>query len=487
MVARQWQRWVPWALVGLIVGAAGAAWLARSELTAQREAFDTDARIAHRLLSQRAVEHDAILATLALLQPGDDARPAQRLVALYPQLLRVERRERDAAWPQAAWAAAEAESRRLQRAVLAQATLDQGRFVIVRAAEPAGYALEIDIERMLPWADWPLTRNGAVRAELRHLNQRWMLHEGSGTAGPWHFEFSKHLAADSQPFDLHVSRSLGWAVLPWARMAGWLAAVGAVLVLLAVVQRQRSERRRAEELLRLGQVARLNTLGELAAGLAHELNQPLTALLASTQAATRLIADDPPDLATAREAMSHAAVQAKRAADVVQRLRRAVEPPGGSAALQPVRLDDAVRNALYLLEPECRRHGVVPSFDAGPEALAVMADPVGLEQVVHNLLSNALQALAQMPPGERSLALAITRQGAQGVLSVGDNGPGITAENLPRVFEPFFTTRDGGLGLGLSLSQTLAEGFGGRLTAHHGVPRGAELLLTLPLAEGAQA
>jgi len=270
-------------------------------------------------------------------------------------------------------------------------------------------------------------------------------------------------------------------------MAGWLAAVGAVLVLLAVVQRQRSERRRAEELLRLGQVARLNTLGELAAGLAHELNQPLTALLASTQAATRLIADDPPDLATAREAMSHAAVQAKRAADVVQRLRRAVEPPGGSAALQPVRLDDAVRNALYLLEPECRRHGVVPSFDAGPEALAVMADPVGLEQVVHNLLSNALQALAQVPPGERSLALAITRQGAQGVLSVGDNGPGITAENLPRVFEPFFTTRDGGLGLGLSLSQTLAEGFGGRLTAHHGVPRGAELLLTLPLAEGAQA
>jgi signal transduction histidine kinase len=489
MVVRQWLRWVPWALAGLVCGGAGAVWLARAELTAQRDAFDTDARIAHRLLSQRAVEHDAMLATLALLQADDDKRSAQRLLALYPQLLRVERREAAATWSQATWAAAEGESRRLQRAVLAQAALDKGRFVIVRAAEPAAYALEIDIERMVPWSDWPLPRDGAVRAELTLGAEVWALHAGAAVTGPWRLEFRKRLAADSQPFEVHLSRALGWSALPWARMAGWLAAVSAVLALGAVVLRQRRERRRAEDLLRLGQVARLNTLGELAAGLAHELNQPLTALLASTQAATRLIADDPPDLATAREAMSHAAAQAKRAADVVQRLRRAVEQPDRSGALQPVRLDEAVHNALYLLEPECRRHGVTPSFDAGSgtEVPTVLADPVGLEQVVHNLLTNALQALDQVPTAERQLALAITQQGTQAVLSVRDNGPGIAAEHLPRVFEPFFTTRSGGLGLGLSLSQTLAEGFGGSLTVGHATPRGAEFRLALRLAAGGTA
>ncbi len=454
MVVRQWRHWAPWAGIGLVVGAAGAVWIARGELAAQREAFDTDARIAHRLLSQRAVEHDAILATLALLQPGDDARPAPRLLALYPQLLRVERRERDAAWPQPAWASAEAQSRREQRAVLAQATQSgpaEGRFVIVRAAEPAAYALEVDIPRMVPWADWPLPRDGAVRAELALGDRRWTLQAGRPGEGPWRLAFSKHLAAESQPFDLQLSRTLGWSALPWARMAGWLAAVGAVLALGALVQRQRSERRRAEELLRLGQVARLNTLGELAAGLAHELNQPLTALLASTQAAARLIDDDPPELATAREAMAHAAAQAKRAADVVQRLRRAVERPDRSAALQAVRLDAAVRNALYLLEPECRRHGVVPSLDAGSEPLDVLADPVGLEQVVHNLLD---QCAAGAGPGAAGRAPAVAgprAPGRQAVLAVRDSGPGIAPENLPRVFEPFFTTRSGGLGLGLSL------------------------------------
>jgi C4-dicarboxylate-specific signal transduction histidine kinase len=491
MVARHWQGWAPWVGVGLLIGIAGAVWIAHAELAARREAFDTDARIAHRLLSQRAVEHDAILATLALLQPGEDAESARRLPALYPQLIRVERRERDAAWPQPAWAAAEAESVRLQRAVLAQAALPEGRFVILRAAQPLAYALEIDIERMLPWNDWPLARDGPVRAELVRGGQTWTLHPGGAAAGPWRFEFSKHLAAESQPFDLRLSRTLGWSALPWARIAGWLMTVALVLALAALMQRQRSARRRAEELLRLGQVARLNTLGELAAGLAHELNQPLTALLAGTQAAVRLLADDPPELATARAAMNHAAAQARRAADVVQRLRRAVEQPEHHARRQPVRLDEAVRNALYLLEPECRRHGVTPSLEVGADApTTVLADPVGLEQVVHNLLANALQALTEVPPAERRLALTITRQGPMAVLAVRDSGPGIAAEHLGRVFEPFFTTRpgaQGGLGLGLSLSQSLVEGFGGSLSAGHAAPRGAEFRVTLPLASTAAA
>ena len=121
-------------------------------------------------------------------------------------------------WPQAAWAAAEAESARLQRAVLAQVSLDRGRYVIVRAAEPAGYALEIELQRMVPWNDWPLPRDGAVRIALVQGGQQWLLQAGDpATTGPWVLAFSKHLAADSQSFDLRLSRTLGWSALPWGR------------------------------------------------------------------------------------------------------------------------------------------------------------------------------------------------------------------------------------------------------------------------------
>src|SRR5262245_18736392 len=113
------------------------------------------------------------------------------------------------------------------------------------------------------------------------------------------------------------------------------------------MRRQRIERRSAEDLLRLGQVARLNALGELAAGMAHELNQPLTAVLANTQAARRLLDEDPPELATARTAMKQAAEQARRAAEVVGRLRRVIERPDRKADTRPVALQDVLRGALH--------------------------------------------------------------------------------------------------------------------------------------------
>ena len=240
--------------------------------------------------------------------------------------------------------------------------------------------------------------------------------------------------------------------------------------------------RRAEELLRLGQVGRLNALGELAAGMAHELNQPLTAVLANTQAATRLLNEEPPELGTARDAMAQAAQQARRASDVVGRLRRAVEMPGTGQGPQPVVLQEAVRNALYLLEPEFGRAGVEPQVAGPTRPLAVLADPVALEQIVHNLLMNALQALEQLPPAERQLTLSITADPQHGRLTVQDSGPGIPPEVLPRIFEPFFSTRHGGLGLGLNLCESLASGMGGTLEASNVAPHGAALRLSLPLA-----
>ncbi len=162
-------------------------------------------------------------------------------------------------------------------------------------------------------------------------------------------------------------------------------------------------------------------------------------------------------------------------------MRRAVERPEIANRLQPVRLQDALRNALYLLEPESARLGVQPVISG--DDLTLLAEPVALEQIIHNLLANALQALARVPPDERKLQLTMQAEGKRGALSITDSGPGIPAELLPRIFEPFFTTRSGGLGLGLSLCESLAAEMNGHLSAAPATPRGAVLRLELPLAE----
>lgn len=473
-----------WIVPALLLAAAGCVAIARAELGRQRDAFETDARIAHRLLSQRVVQHEAVLATLALLQPGGAGQSAEeRLPALYPQILSVRRREAGMEWGDARLTAAEAQSRQLRRAVLADVDLAQGRYDLVLASEPASFALRMDLKSVVPWSEWPMPpETSPTQLLLAHAGARYVLQPGAAGGLGWDYAFHKQLAAESQPFEVVALRTVGWGELPWAWMLAWCAAVAALFAGLRAWQRQREARRRAEELLRLGQVARLNALGELAAGMAHELNQPLTAVLANTQAASRLLADDPPDIATARTAMQQSVDQAKRASEVLGRLRRAVERPGQAAPLQRVSLPDAVRKALDLLEPEFARRQVAAHMETSPTPVAVQAEPVALEQIIHNLLMNALQALDQVPAAERSLRLEIGREGGAGRLSVIDTGPGIAPEALPHVFEPFYSTREQGLGLGLSLSESLASGMGGKLQAAHGTPRGAAFHLQLPLA-----
>ncbi|MBT9465710.1 MAG: two-component sensor histidine kinase [Hydrogenophaga sp.] len=479
-----------WVLGGAVIALAGAAAIARQSLEQQRALFETDARIVHRLLSQQVVQHDAILATLALLQPAPAApaspgkgSPEQRLPSLYPRILSVQRSDATTPWPDPALAEAERLSRQSGRAALAPLDLQSGRYRLVLAASPASYALTIDLQALVPWAEWPMAaETSAVRVELEHAGQHHVVQPGrlrTGTGS--RFEFHKVVAAESQPFDVVATQTVGWRQWPWARMAVWMLAVATLLAAVRHLQRQRIARRRAEELLRLGQVARLNTLGELAAGMAHELNQPLTAVLANTQAAQRLLDDDPPELATARGAMAQAAAQARRAAEVVGRLRRAVERPDSGGQHQAVDAVEAVRRALYLLEPECQRRSVLPALE-GTSALSVMADPVALDQVVHNLILNALQALEQVPPAQRRLTLTLRTVDGLGELTVTDSGPGIAPEVLPRLFEPFFSTREGGLGLGLSLCETLASGMGGALSAANAASGGAVFRLRLPLA-----
>lgn len=478
-----------WLLAWLLPALAGAALLLSMELAQRREGFDTQARIVHRLLSQRVVQHDAILATLALLTlrqaqgaPGHDA-PEQRLASVYPQIVALQRRDGQAVWADAALQRLDAESRRLGRAVLVDSALDAGSYRVLLGAEPSSYLLKIDVRSMVPWAEWPSAPEAqAMRLTLRLGGQSALLQSGAANPGwGWDFAAVKVLAAESQPLELWAQRHVGWAELAWGRVGLWLLLLAALAWAAALWQRQREERYRAQELLRLGQVARLNTLGELAAGMAHELNQPLTAVLANTQAASRLLDEDPPDLPTARQAMAQAVGQARRACAVLGRMRSLVEQPGLGAQPLPLPLQEAVRRALHLLQPEFAQRQVQPLLQAPGAALRVLAEPVALDQILHNLLMNALQALEHSPQ-PRQISITLGQQAGRASLAVHDTGPGLAPEVLARLFEPFFSTREGGLGLGLTLCETLAEGLGATLRARNAEAGGAEFLLSLALA-----
>lgn len=146
-----------------------------------------------------------------------------------------------------------------------------------------------------------------------------------------------------------------------------------------------------------------------------------------------------------------------------------------------MRLEPLAREVLHLLEPQLSRGGVAARVEASSD-VAVLADPVAVEQIAHNLVVNALQALERVPAARREIALTVFVGDGRGRLAVRDTGPGISREALARVFEPFFSTRPEGLGLGLSLCETLAGAMGGELVARNCTPRGAEFILSLPLA-----
>lgn len=472
-------------LLWLAISALGGAAIARLDLDRLRDEFETKARIAHRLLSQRAIQHDAVLAMLALLQPAPDAsQPEQRLPSIYPQITGVQRRDLDTVWVDERLTAAETVSRALKRPVLAVTDFASGRYQLVLDAEPTSFGLQLDLRAVVPWSEWPMAADTSpVRVTLEHDQQSYILQPGRLREGGWRFEFRQHLATDSQPFDIVGVRQVGWKELPWAWIAAWTVLVGVLMASGWALLRQRAEKQRAQALLRLGQVSRRNAMGGLAAGMTHELDQPLTALLANIQAASRLLAGEPPDLTITRKVMAQATEQARRAAEVVDRLRRAAQRIDETAQLVTVNLEDAVNNALYLLEPEFSRHEVTPRVNLQQASPRVQADPVALEQVIHNLLINALQALDRVPVPERQLTVQLGTDGERGILKISDTGPGIAADLLPRIFEPFYSTQEGGLGLGLNLCETLTASMAGRLEASHNAPRGAVFRLSLPLAK----
>lgn len=483
--------WLGWLLTWCLVVGSGVAWIADAHLQNLRNQFDTDARIAHRLLSQRLVQHDAILGTLTQLQPSLTLSASANAVSsglgrLYPQVLAVAQRTELRPWP-ADWPLASALPPASGQAYMVDALLPEGQLFIVQAAYPASYALHLDLRAAIPHNEWPYSEERSPeRIWLTHGAHSLLLQPGAAAAAGWQWSTSKTLASPSQPLELHIQRQLDASMLPWVAMLGWTLGCSFLLLALRAAWQQRIARQRAEQLLQHGQVARLNTLGELAAGMAHELNQPLTAILSNSQAARRLLDDG--DATAARQAMGQAAEQAKRASAVVGRLRRLVERPDLSAHTCAVPVAHAVSEALHLLEPELHKRQIQLQRDIPPHLPSTQVEPVALQQILHNLLLNAMQAMDSLAHEQRLLRIACRQQGQNLHLTVQDSGPGIAAGMRERLFTPFATTRGQGLGLGLTLSESLAESMGGRLRLiSQPTLRGACFELTLPLSVSSAA
>lgn len=466
-------------LCWLVLFLLGAAWIARQEYLDQHDRFFQSTSIAQRMLSQKTVQHEAVLATLtALSHPPTPERLYPSLHPAMPQLLGLGYLA-DGAWagslpPPPDLSAAVTRATQLGRPVTLP--LDAARYWLIA---PSSWSLLIDARQLVPPADFPPNlSNLSLLVDQRPLA---LLDKQPEDARGLPMTLQKPLGAASQPFQMRSSRTLTPSYWPWTAWTAWALASALLVAGAAAWQRSRAEARRQQEQARLAAMARLGTLGEMAAGIAHELNQPLTAILAQTRAAQRLL-DDEDERPAVRHALLASAEQAKRAADIISRMRALVQPrpPARREALDPDALVAALR---FLRESELARQGIRVVWHNASPAARPLGDRVALEQILHNLVQNAADALAGTD-GPRVIQLEgrLDSRASGDVyrFSISDNGPGIAADALPRLFTPFYTTRAQGMGLGLALCETLAGSMDGSVAAHNLKPSGACFTVSLP-------
>lgn len=251
-----------------------------------------------------------------------------------------------------------------------------------------------------------------------------------------------------------------------------------------ITERQRLEEREKQRLMELAHLLRLNTLGEMTTEIAHELNQPLTAIGAYSNACSRLLQAGERDTTDIAQALRGISDQAQRAGEIIRRLRRfARKEKPEQVALD---INALIREVLQLLQVGVRWKNITLEDNLSPALPRALADPVLVEQVIINLVRNAIDAMESMETRKPRLVLT-TRMNAAGRMevSVADNGPGLSPDVHQRIFEPFFTTKAGGMGVGLSLSRSIVEAHGGVLRLVD-TEEGATFQFTLPVMDAAE-
>jgi signal transduction histidine kinase len=258
-----------------------------------------------------------------------------------------------------------------------------------------------------------------------------------------------------------------------------------------VLLRTRMARQRAEEALKkteeeLGRVARVTTMGELAASIAHEVNQPLAAVVTNGNACLRWLSADPPNLDEARTAVSRIVRDGNRAGDVIARIRALLRK--GEPVARPVDINEIIREMVALTRSEVHRRGASLQTDLATHLPTALGDRVRLQQLLLNLVLNALDAMSAVTDRPRLVRIRTNATEPKWILvAVEDAGVGLDPEQVARLFDAFYTTKPEGLGMGLSISRSIVEAHSGRLWATPNEGPGATFQFTLPIGEGAGA
>lgn len=285
--------------------------------------------------------------------------------------------------------------------------------------------------------------------------------------------------------DIEYQQPTVWQQYRWQiALAASLIILQALLILRLLYEHRRRRHAETEAHRHLMELARMNrrsTAGELSASIAHELNQPLTAILANTDAA-ELTGPARPTAQDLRELVADIKHDALRATEVIKRLRRMLadipfEP-------QEIDLNETIRETFEFLSNQARARRVTLSTELAPQMPRIVGDRIQLQQVVLNLVLNALDAMGTINARERRI---VVRTGllneTSAEVSIEDTGPGIADNKLEQIFEPFFTTKEGGMGMGLAIVRTIVESHGGQIWAENGNAGGAIFRFTLPLSK----
>ncbi len=368
-------------------------------------------------------------------------------------------------------------------------TLEQQHELILNSVADGIYG--VDLEGNSTFVNRAMERITGWRAEeLIGRNQHEMLHHtrADGSAHPAEEcpVYATH--RDNRP--RYVDDDLFWrkdgssfpveyASTPIRDGSG--KTVGSVVVFRDISARKKAEEESRQHQLDLAHVARLSTLGEMASGIAHEINQPLTAIATNAQAGVRLLESG--ETRRIADILERIGSQAERAGEIIRQLRQMVrkEAPERTA----VDLNQVVRGVVTLLKPEARRQDVQVRLELNPDIGPVLAQHVQLDQVVLNLARNAMEAMVEANAFRRLLLIRTTmREPGMVTVTVADTGPGLAGQSQEMLFTPFYTTKPKGMGLGLSISRSIIEAHGGRLVLSREPGYTAVFRFSLPVYQG---